>query len=68
MAQQADIEINDQGSIVMFTPRTPQGEKWIQENLEFESWQMMGPSLCLDHRPAQDVVYLMEEAGLTFSS
>jgi hypothetical protein len=30
--------------------------------------KMMRPSLCLDHRPAQDVVYLMEEAGLTFSS
>ena len=65
MAQQkADIDISDQGSIVMFTPRTKAGEDWIQRNVEFESWQMMGPSLCVDHRPAQGLVEAMQNDGL----
>lgn len=65
MAQTPDIKITDEGSIVMFTPMTKAGEDWIQQNVEFESWQMMGPSLCVDHRPAQGLVEGMQEAGLT---
>lgn len=60
-----DIDINDQGSIVMFTPRTDAGREWMDENVESEPWQWMGPSLCVDHRPAQDLVEGMQEAGLT---
>lgn len=66
MAQQKpDIHINDQGSIVVFTPLTKAGEDWIQQNVEFESWQMLGRGLCVDHRPAQGLVELIQEAGLT---
>lgn len=65
MAQTPDIKITDEGSIVMFTPMTKAGEDWIQQNVEFESWQMMGPSLCVDHLPAQGLVEGMQEACLT---
>lgn len=60
-AQTPDITVNDQGTVVMFTPLTPKGEHWIQQNVEFESWQMMGKSLCVDHRLAEDLIAGMKK-------
>jgi len=60
-----DVDINDQGSIVGFTPRTEAARTWFDENVESEPWQWMGPSLYVDHRPAQGLLEGIQEAGLT---
>jgi hypothetical protein len=55
--------VNDQGSVVIFTPEGDFEYEWMMLNLETESWQWQGRSLVVDHRPAQDLVDLIQHEG-----
>lgn len=55
--------VNDQGSVVIFTPEGDYEYEWMTLNLETESWQWQGRSLVVDHRPAQDLVEVLEHEG-----
>jgi hypothetical protein len=58
-----DIDINDQGTIVSFTPLTEAAQEWFKANVESESWQWRGFTLCVDHRYALDLITGLSEAG-----
>lgn len=59
-----DVVFSNAGSIIVFTPLTPAGEQWFDENVASEDWQWMGPSLCVDHRPALELLAGIAESGL----
>lgn len=48
--------IEDLGTITSITPKTKKALKWMQDNLQAESWQWFGPSLCIDSRYAEDII------------
>ena len=50
-----DFQINDQGSIVGFTPLTEAAQAFLDDNVEYEPWQIMGNTLWVDHRYADDL-------------
>ena len=64
MPAETDIYIEDEGTIVVFRPRTPAGFEWIEENVHSEPWQWLGNALCVDHRFADDLAAGMLDAGL----
>lgn len=48
--------VDDCGTIVRFQPLTDEARAWWDDNVAPpESWQMMGPWICVDHRPARDI-------------
>ena len=55
--------VNDQGSVVIFTPEGDFEYEWMMLALETEPWQWQGRSLVVDHRPAQGLVELIEGEG-----
>jgi len=61
-----DIEIQNEGTIVLFTPMSDAGRAWMTEYLpEPEPWQMLGgQSYAVEHRYAYDIVQGIEYAGL----
>lgn len=60
----ADFKINDQGTVVVFTPLT-EAAKTFLERCDSEPWQYLGPSLVVDHRPARDLIGYIQQEGLT---
>jgi len=60
----ADVLIENHGSIAMFTPMTPAAHEWVDDNVEVESWQKMGPSIACEPRCLDNLVEGMREAGL----
>lgn len=59
-----DVEIDNQGTIVLFRPITKAGEAWIKENVQTEPWQWFGDGLCVEHRYAHDLADGMQRDGL----
>jgi hypothetical protein len=55
--------ISDQGSVVSFTPESDYEYEWMTLNLETEDWQWLGRTLVVDHRPARDLIELLEGEG-----
>jgi hypothetical protein len=60
----ADFRISDQGTIVMFTPLTEAGKDFLAR-CDSEPWQWLGPSLCVDRRPAIELANYAKMEGLT---
>jgi len=61
---QADVVVENHGSLFAFTPVTAEARDWFSENVASEGWQWLGPSLCVDHRYAPDLVAGLVAAGL----
>lgn len=59
--------VNDQGSVVIFTPEGDFEYEWMMLNLETEPWQWQGRSLVVDHRPAQDLVEIIQHEGFVIN-
>jgi hypothetical protein len=55
-------------SIVQFTPETADESEWLDENVQAESWQYMGKSLCIDARYAGDLIEGIQGAGFEVES
>jgi len=60
---EADVLINDQGTIVLFTPKTAQARRWTDDSVQLEPWQWLGRSFAVDHRYAADLIDGYTEAG-----
>ena len=61
---ETDIVFSDQGSVIVFTPVTEAGTQWFEENVAWESWNQVGPSIVADHRPARAILEGLLDAGL----
>lgn len=59
-----DVQIINEGTIVLFRPLTDQARAWIEENVQTEPWQWFGGGLCVEHRYAHDLADGMERDGL----
>ena len=59
-----DVLVRDEGTIVLLQPCSEEAKGWLSENTVTESWQWWGPSLCVEHRYADDIIEAMREAGL----
>lgn len=55
--------INDQGTVVTFTPEGDFEYEWLTLNVESEPWQWLGKSLVVDHRFAEDLIDGVQGAG-----
>jgi len=60
----ADIEVLDQGTIVVLTPVSPEATVWFTENVGEPNW--CGGYAC-DHRPARDLVEALDAEGFSFA-
>jgi hypothetical protein len=65
---EADILVDDQGSIVRIKAQTNAGRTWIDENVDTVEWTWLGPWLCIDHRMAGDILSGMENDGLVLGN
>lgn len=60
----ADVEVVNEGSIVLLKPQTPEGSQWLQEHCQHESWQWFGHALAVEPRYAEAVIDGMIADGL----
>ena len=51
-------------TVFCLTPRTDEAKNWIKENVQYESYQMLGNSVAVEHRYIADIVAGMTEVGL----
>lgn len=51
-----DVEVNDQGSIVLLTPRNDRALQWIRDNVHTEAHNWFGLSLAVEHRYAEAII------------
>jgi hypothetical protein len=58
-----DVFVRDEGTLVLFTGSTPEGQAWLADKLdEPMTW---GDSYVVEHRYAMDVMIGLYEHGLT---
>lgn len=60
-----DVMVHNHGSVFLFTLLTPAAEKWVEDNVQVESYQWFAGQLAVEHRYAQDLAAGMVDAGLT---
>lgn len=63
--EQADVYVENHGSIFMVTPLSGAARQWMEENVPTESWQWLGSSLSVEHRYVENLIAGMQDAGLT---
>jgi len=51
-------------TVFCLTPRTDEARNWIEENVHYESYQMLRNSVAVEHRYIADIITGMMEAGL----
>jgi len=61
---QADVRIDDFGSLALIEPVTDTGREWCDANLFWESWQETNGAIAVECRNAVDIAGMMREAGL----
>ena len=60
-----DITVNDQGSVILLTPNTPEGEAWIDDNIgQGNGYQPYYPTVIVEPRYLGDIVHGAIEDGL----
>lgn len=59
MSDSPDFLIRDEGTVVMFTPVSEAAKNFLRDNVQSEPWQWMGESLCVDHRPARELLHVL---------
>jgi DNA-binding LacI/PurR family transcriptional regulator len=62
---QPDLDVRNEGTIIVFTPQTEAGKHFLQEVLYTDSYQWFGGALCIDHRMARGVIDAAKGEGLT---
>ena len=60
----SDVSVVYAGSITQFFLNTRDAIEWVNDNVDTEGWQWMGPTLCVDSRFAHDLATAMIDAGL----
>lgn len=61
---QADILVEDHGSVVLLRPLTRAGGVWLHDNVSSEPWQWLGAALAAEPRLVQPVIAGAEADGL----
>lgn len=61
---EADIRLENYGSVTMLRPLTEDGRDWMRENVQAESWQWFGGALAAEPRMCVAVVDGAEADGL----
>jgi hypothetical protein len=56
--------VRDEGTVVVLTPNTEAGGRFLHAMLQTEAWQWMGESLVIDHRMARGVIDAALNEGL----
>jgi hypothetical protein len=59
-----DVDLDFQGTLVLFRLNTPAARAWVAENVEAESYQWFGSRLAVERRYAWDLVCGLRGAGL----
>lgn len=54
------VDIDREGSIVLFTPLDAEAREWFEDNVSAEPWQWMGATLAVDHRMAKELIAVLE--------
>ena len=63
---QADVEVIDHGTIVLFRPLTDACRAWIDDNVEEEA-MWFGGALAVEHRYAPYLIEGMVDNGLSLA-
>ena len=50
-------------TVFCLCPLTPEAKQWIEENVNYESYQKLGDAVCIEHRYIADIVSGLLEAG-----
>jgi hypothetical protein len=61
---EADILIENHGSVALVTPMTPDAHRWVEEHVEIEPWQRIGCSIAREPRCLDQLIEEMQEEGL----
>ncbi len=61
---EADIRVEDHGTVALVIPMTDAGRKWITDNVETESWQWLGGALAVEPRCVDSLAAGMSGDGL----
>ena len=62
--KQADVYVENHGSIIMVTPLSGVARQWVDANVSIESWQWLGSSFSVEHRYIDNLVAGMQEISL----
>ena len=60
----ADVEVKNEGPVVLLIPMSDRGEAWIDDNLQLEGWQWYGNAAAVEARYADPIVLGMQDDGL----
>lgn len=63
-----DVDVVDQGSVVLFTPITAEARDFVDDNVGLEDWQWLGGSFAVDARYAGALIEGFESHGFTVSN
>jgi hypothetical protein len=62
----ADIRVENHGTVWIFTPLSESAKLFFDEELDgVESWQWMGNSIIVDHRPARLFYGILVDNGFS---
>ena len=65
---EADFLVANCGGMVALTPMTAKAREPCSDGtISFESWQVMGGSIMVDHRMADDLVEHLRDDGFTIA-
>ncbi len=60
----ADIEVRADGSIALVKPVTEEATAWIEQHVSQDGYQPQWPTLYVERRYLDDLLFGMYEAGL----
>ena len=60
-----DFDIINHGTVAQIVPNTLAAEVWLRDNVEAESWQHMGRTVCIEPHYALPTMAGITEAGFT---
>jgi hypothetical protein len=61
---QADVVVENHGSVFVVTPLSPEASEWVDENVQLEGWQWLGASFACEPRYVPSLIDGMHENGL----
>ena len=64
---QADIVIENHGTIFLFRPLSDSARTWIEENVMPEGFHPDWPTLVVEHRYVENLAAGMQDAGLVLA-
>ena len=65
---EADFWVANYGSMIALSPMTAKANQACADGvIDFEDWQVMGGSIMVDHRMANDLIDHLQEDGFTFA-